>query len=118
MTSTSCRGIGAELYSTPPGVRNPMAALRIERTRASRDKPQALSRGCGLDPRADVELAEDARDVNARRLLCHVEPLPDLAVGHALGEQLQHLEFARGEAEVIGHAGLPVRGGRGLHRQP
>jgi Glycosyl transferase family 2 len=55
----------------------------------------------GLRARADVELGEDARDVDARGLLGHVEPRADLPVGRALGQQLEHLALARRQTERV-----------------
>ena len=50
---------------------------------------------------ADVELGEDARDVDARGLLGHEELRADLAVRGARGDQLEHLALARREAERV-----------------
>src|SRR5215218_4248118 len=54
-----------------------------------------------LDPAADLELAEDARDVDARRLPRDEERLADLTVSVPLGKELEHIELAVGEAEAI-----------------
>ena len=48
-------------------------------------------RGCG------AELAQDRRDVVVDRLARQEQPLGDVAVAQAVGDQREHLELARGE---------------------
>ena len=80
-------------------------------------EPLAVGDRRGLGPAADVELGEDARDVDAGGLLRHVELLGDLAVRGPRGEQLEHLALARGEAEGLVAGGLgPVAVGSGGRR--
>src|SRR5579875_3301893 len=52
----------------------------------------------GLGPTPHVELGEDPRDVDARRLLGHVQRRTDLPVRRALRKQREHLPLTLGEA--------------------
>src|SRR3954464_15253253 len=62
---------------------------------------EAVGDGRRLRAAADVELGEDARDVDARGLLGHVELRADLAVRGAAGDQREHLALARREPERV-----------------
>src|SRR5437764_386148 len=77
-------------------------------------EPEAVRDGGGLRAAADVELGEDPRDVDARRLLGHVELGADLAVGGATGDEGEDLALARGQAEGV--LGLVAGGCLGLGR--
>ena len=80
-----------------------------------RPEPDAVGDRRGLRAGAHVELGEDARDVDARGLLGHVQRRADLAVRAPVGEQGQHLALARREPERV-FAG--IRGGqRGRRRR-
>src|SRR5262249_54157017 len=68
---------------------------------------ELLRPACRLDARVDAELVEDVREVRADRLLADEEPAGDLAVGHALGQQPQHIGLSRRQL-----AGLTRRRGR------
>jgi len=50
---------------------------------------------------AHTELGQDARDVDAGRLLGHEQRRADLPVGRALGDQRQYLALAGGQAERV-----------------
>jgi hypothetical protein len=50
-----------------------------------------------LAPRVDAELAEDRRDVVVDGLLGDDEPLRDLRVAKAFGQQRQNFELAVGQ---------------------
>src|SRR5689334_20126735 len=52
----------------------------------------------GRGARGDAGFHEDVADVALDRLLAEIELASDALVGHAGGEQPQHLELARGEA--------------------
>jgi Glycosyl transferase family 2 len=81
--------------------RHGLEAVRVLFAQRLGGDPEPVGDGRGLRAGADVELGEDARDVDARGLLGHVELRSDLPVGRALGEQLQHLALARGQAERV-----------------
>src|SRR5690349_24572825 len=59
----------------------------------------------GLAAAGDAQLAEDVRHVNAGRLRAYEQLGGDLRVRATLGEQLEHLALALGQAERI-DAGL------------
>ena len=65
------------------------------------NQPYAVSDRRGLRAGTHVELGEDARDVDARGLLGHVQRGADLAVGAPIGQQGQHLPFAGREPERV-----------------
>ena len=54
-----------------------------------------------LRPRRGPELAQDVRDVDARRVLADEQLLGDLAVGPALDQERQDVALAAGQAERI-----------------
>src|SRR5215213_11931961 len=61
---------------------------------------RAISRhgpGRGGRARGDAELAEDVGDVAVDGVLAQHEPLGDLPVGEALGDELEHLALPRAE---------------------
>src|SRR5690242_11054555 len=60
-------------------------------------QPVSTGHRGGFGAGADAELAEDVRDVHADRLLTDVELAGELPVRPALGQQLQHLGFPRGQ---------------------
>jgi hypothetical protein len=72
--------------------------------------------GGRLQPVRRAELAQDVRDVDAGRPDADDELRGDLAVGVAAGEEGQDLRLARGEAEGLLQAPLPV-GRPGLRRR-
>ena len=61
-----------------------------------------------LDPTTDVELAQDARDVDARGLGAHEQLGADLAVGVAGGDEAEYVALPGSEVEAVRAA--PVRG--------
>src|SRR5262245_21647869 len=73
-------------------------------------KPVAVCDRRSLRARAHVELGEDPRDVDARGLLGHEQPLADLAVRRALGDHREHLALARHQAERVAGLALDVLG--------
>src|SRR5213075_3012783 len=70
------------------------------------DDAEAARLGDRLGPRARVELAQDRRDMVSGRLLRDDEPPGDLGVPQTLGEELEHLELARGQPGGV----VPGRG--------
>src|SRR5438105_1712913 len=58
-------------------------------------EPEPHGLGTRLDARADVELAEDRRDVVVDRLLGEHEPLRDLGVAETLRDEHEYLELTR-----------------------
>ena len=52
-----------------------------------------------------MELAQDVTDVSLYRIFADDELFSDLAVGHAVGDQAQHIQLAFGE---LGEEGLLV----------
>jgi hypothetical protein len=51
----------------------------------------------GLGAGLDVELCEDARDVNTGGLRAHEQRLADLGVRATFGDEAQHVQLARGQ---------------------
>src|SRR4051794_35646179 len=64
-------------------------------------QPEPMRDGRRLGARAHVELGQDPRDVDARRLLGHEELGADLAVGPAARHELEDLALARRQAERV-----------------
>ncbi len=77
-------------------------------------QPVAMRHRRRLGPRPNVELPQDPRDMDAGRLLGHVERRADLAVGRAARDEREHLPLARGEPERVLRV---LRAGR-LRRAP
>ncbi len=61
-----------------------------------------MREGGRLAPPRYGQLVQDVRDVMTGRLLGDEQMCGDLAVGHALGQQLQHVHLAIAEAESSG----------------
>ena len=98
----------------------------------------ALARQAGqLDPGPDAELGEDVAQVRVHRVRGNVQPLGDLTVGRALGDQPDDRQLGggqlrparRGRVRAVGCAlraavaeqaadpgGVPVGAGGGLQR--
>ena len=62
------------------------------------DDAAAEADGDRMGPRAGRELRQEMPDVALDRLLGEEEPLADLAVHEAVGDELEHLDLTRGEA--------------------
>src|SRR5699024_8981440 len=60
----------------------------------------------GLDAVADLEFHEDASDVGLDRRLSEEEPLSDLGVAQPLGDEHEHLPFARSQRLQAAGRGL------------
>ena len=70
-------------------------------------QPQPDRDGRRLHPAGNLQLGQDVADVDPDRLLADEQPLPDLAVGPALGHESEDLAFApddtaRREKEAFG----------------
>src|SRR3954462_9661904 len=65
----------------------------------------------GLATRPDPELGEDRRDVVLDGLARQEQPLRDVAIAQALGDQREDIELARGEVGGV-LAGRPARTAR------
>src|SRR5438094_574871 len=78
------------------------AGLQIRPSARHLGEPEAMRRGCGLDPGLDVQLGDDMGDMDARRLRADVERGADLRVRAAVGQQVQDVELAGGKAETLG----------------
>ena len=86
----------------PAGIGRAGGRRLLIRRRGRVDQAQTDGGGGCLDPVADGELAQDVGDVDAGGLRADERLLPDLPVGVAGGEQLQHGDFAVGEAMRMG----------------
>src|SRR5215210_6842925 len=75
-------------------------AIRVSHASSGVRQAQAVRHGRGLDAPSDGELGEDPRDVHAGRLLAHEQLRADLPVRAARGHEQQHLELARGQAQL------------------
>src|SRR5207253_3008784 len=97
-SSMASDGIASHVAAS---VRAALYAGMATRTRVSgsADVEELLAHGVDdrLHPRVQVQLLEDVAHVVLDRVLGDVEVLGDLAVAHALGHELQHLELAVGE---------------------
>ena len=58
-------------------------------------EPRGVRDGVGATDR--IELVQELADVELGRVHRDAEPPGDLLVGRALGDQRQHLDFARGQ---------------------
>src|SRR5438552_9813843 len=100
-SSTSSTASGGIASHVSASVRAALYAGMATRTRVSgsADVEELLAHGVDdrLHPRMQVQLLEDVAHVVLDRVLGDVEVLGDLAVAHALGHELQHLELAVGE---------------------
>jgi hypothetical protein len=65
-------------------------------------EPEPYGLGACLGPRADVELAEDRRNVVVNRPLGDKETIGDLGVAQAAGDEVQHFRLARREPRRVG----------------
>ena len=70
--------------------------------RSRQDQPGLVDEDDGLDPVADTELAQQARDVAFDGGLADEEPAGELGVGQAAGEQPQDLGFPAGQCRQRG----------------
>src|SRR5579862_2322328 len=80
LASVSCAVALTRSLPWPTGYGAAPPPQRLRQVQPVRDRGR-------LSPAADVELAEDPRDVHARRLLSHEQRGADLAVGGPLREQ-------------------------------
>ena len=92
--------------------RSAAAAKRKRRARslalAGPNELRLVRENDGLHPIADVELAQDVRDVRLHRVLAHDERGRDLCVREAAGDELDDFEFSRRELlEPARRARLP-----------
>src|SRR6185295_13821336 len=71
----------------------PLSSVRL----SAGDLVFALDRSRNVDPRADVELAEDVADVRLDRLLAEEQLAGNLAVGLAIDDQPGDLKLALGQ---------------------
>ena len=67
------------------------------RARRYSKRPGLVGEHDGLDAVAQVELLEDVGDVGLDRRVADEQPLGDLGVREALGDQAEDLELARGQ---------------------
>ena len=75
------------------------------------DQAGLIAEHHGLHAVAQSELRQDPVDVRLDRRLAHDQPCGDLAVREPAGDQLEHLQFARGQV-------VQPRGGAGSGRRP
>ena len=72
------------------------SAVPAARVRGSADDAAAEADRDGMRAGARLKLREKVADVRLHRLLGEEEPLADLAVDEAVGDQLEHLDLAGG----------------------
>ena len=82
-----------------------------EGSSASHDEADAVGRCGRLAATADVEFAEDRRDVMVDGFLGDEQPVGDLRVAQVLGEQREDLQLAGSEPGRVG-PGLSARSAR------
>ena len=85
-------------------------SFRPERVVAGPDQPRFVGEHHGLNPVPEPQLGKDARHVRLDGRLAEEEPLRDLGVGKAPGDQPQDLGFALGQFAERG--GRSPGGGR------
>src|SRR5262249_34667467 len=70
----------------------------------------AGERRCGSS-RAQLELAQDVRDVTGHGVLAENESRRDVPVGQSLGDEIEHLQFASAETSerTVGRVGANAR---------
>ena len=78
--------------------------------RARRDQAGLVREDDGLDPVAQAQLGEHVADVGLHRRLAHDQLCGDLRVGHALGDQPEHLQLALGQPVQAAGADAVRRG--------
>ena len=102
----ACRRSGASMVSPRARGRSPAGALVPTERRAGPHEPGLVGEHDGLDAVAQAELAQHARDVRLDGRLAQEQPLGQLRVRQAAGEQLEDLELALGERRELGRRRL------------
>src|SRR6476659_7381843 len=83
-----------ETRRPPSGSRGVWGSVTLRQTQADGD-------GRRLDPAGDLQLGQDVPDVDADGLLADEQPLADLPVRPALGDQREPLVLPPGQAERV-----------------
>src|SRR5947207_2083165 len=66
----------------------------------SRNQPRGLADLCGLGASLGAELIEQAAGVGLHRVFTHEEPLGNLAIAEAGGDESQNLQFTRRDTKL------------------
>src|SRR6476659_9778282 len=83
-----------ETRRPPSGSRGVWGSVTLRQTQADGD-------GRRLDPAGDLQLGQDVPDVDADGLLADEQPLADLPVRPALGDERQHLALTSAQPERV-----------------